>query len=279
MRSFVSKTLAALLLLSTATVTACGTAEVTAPAAQPAQLSFILMAVGSNAIATVSVVVTGPGIDSTLGFNLTLVNGTASGTLQVPAGSSRHVVASAFDAAGVNTNRGDTTVTLVAGSNPTVSLTMPSLIGGLPVTLAFGSAVVSMNRQDTTLTLGGAVQFAAVAVNSRGGAVPADSIAWASSNPAVASVDATGLVTALAAGTTSIFATYSGAAAHRQITVVSGASAAASTLGPVTTRGTAWGSGPARVFAMRPSLRQARQFDGARWSAISTGTANGIDGM
>jgi len=221
MQSFVSKILTSALLVVVTTVAACSKREVTGPSALPAQLSFVLMAVGSNAIATVSVVVTGPGIDSTLGFNLTLVNGTAAGTLQVPAGSGRHVVASAFDAAGVNTNRGDTTVTLLAGSNPTVSLTMPSLIGGLPITLSFGSSVVSINRQDTTMMQGDTLRFSAAAVNSRGGTVPGDSIVWASSNPAVASVDSSGLVRGLAIGTANIVANYEGASARRQVTVAS----------------------------------------------------------
>jgi hypothetical protein len=198
---------------------ACSERTATGPEARPAELAFIVMAPGDNAIATIAVEVTGPGIDSTVVFNFTLVNGTATGTARVPAGAGRRIVARAFDVAGVNTHRGDTTVTLVEGANSPVNLKMLPLIGGVPLTLTFGSTVVSLNRRDTTLTLGDTLRFTAAAVNARGGTVPVDSIRWGSGNPAVASVSATGLVTALAAGTANIVASYEGAAARRQIIV------------------------------------------------------------
>jgi alpha-tubulin suppressor-like RCC1 family protein len=208
------------LLLGSAVVAACSGGDgITGPDRHDAELAFIVMAPGDNAIATVSVEVTGPGIDSTLVFNLTLVNGTATGTARVPAGTGRRIVARAFDLAAVNTHRGDTTVTLVEGTNPAVSLKMLPLVGGVPLTLTFGSTVVSVNRRDTTMTLGDTLRFTAAAVNVRGGTVPVDSIRWGSSNPAVASVSATGLVRALAAGTASIVASYEGAAAKRVVTV------------------------------------------------------------
>lgn len=201
---------------------ACSGDSSTGPTPQPqqAELAFVAMAPGDNAVKVITVSISGPGIDSTLVFNFPVTNGVASGTARVPAGSGRHVVGRGFDAAGINTHLGDTTVSLVAGANPPVSIVMQPLVGSQPFTLTFGSNVVAMGRVDTTISVGATYQLAAVAVNWRGGAVPSDSITWASSNPAIASVSASGLVTASAPGAADIVASYEGAAASRKLSVV-----------------------------------------------------------
>lgn len=201
---------------------ACSDGSPTGPAPQPqaAELAFVAMAPGDNAVKVITVSVSGPGIDSTLVFNFPVTNGVASGTARVPAGSGRHVVGQGFDAAGINTHLGDTTVSLVAGANPPVSIVMQPLVGSQPLTLTFGSNVVAMGGVDTTLSMGSTYQLTAVALNWQGGAVPPDSITWASSNPAVASVSASGLVTPGAPGSADIVASYEGAAASRKLLVV-----------------------------------------------------------
>ena len=138
----------------------------------------------------------------------------------MPAGSARHLVGQGFDSAGINTHLGDTTVSLQAGTNPPVSIVMQPLVGSQALTLTFGSNVVAMGGADTTLSSGSTYQLTAVALNWQGGTVPPDSITWGSSNPAVASVSANGLVTAGAAGAADIVASYEGAAASRKLVVV-----------------------------------------------------------
>lgn len=86
-------------------------------------------------------------------------------------------------------------------------------------------ASVTVTPGAATIPQGGTQSFAAVALNAAGadvteGSVPA---AWISSNPAVATVDATtGLVTGVAAGTATITATIESASGTATVTVTSG---------------------------------------------------------
>lgn len=61
--------------------------------------------------------------------------------------------------------------------------------------------------QETVDFLGSTVQFTARVLDARGNVVPNVAVAWASSDPSVASVDATGRATALAEGAVTIAAT------------------------------------------------------------------------
>lgn len=80
--------------------------------------------------------------------------------------------------------------------------------GGPPVTVS--SVVITSPAAPPSLaSLGATVQFAAQARDAAGAAVSA-TITWSSSNPAAATVNASGLVTAVANGTTNITATASG---------------------------------------------------------------------
>jgi hypothetical protein len=184
-----------------------------------AEIAFVLLAPPGNAISSITVEVTGPGIDTALVFHLTLSGNTATGSARVPAGAARRVVARAFDASGVNTHRGDTTVTLVEGANPSATLALQPLVGTVQLTLTFGSTVVAVSGGNASLAANATLQLSAAAANSRGVAVASDSIRWASSNAGVASVSATGLVTARVVGAADIVATYEGAAARRRLTV------------------------------------------------------------
>jgi hypothetical protein len=184
-----------------------------------ATLAVVAQAPGATAISAVTVEITGPGISPPVTVNLSFSGGQASGTVQVLAGSSRKITGRGLDAASVTTHRGDTTVTLVEGNNPSVTFQLLPLVGTMPVTLTFGTTVVAVGGRDTTLTAGDSLLLTATAIRARGGSPPADSIRWASSNPAVASISAAGRVQALAPGVTDVVATYEGAGAKRTITV------------------------------------------------------------
>ena len=54
-------------------------------------------------------------------FNFPVANGVATGTMTVPVGSDRHFRIAAFDAAAVETEQADTTITVQSGSNPYVN--------------------------------------------------------------------------------------------------------------------------------------------------------------
>jgi len=168
----------------------------------------------------VSIEVSGTGIDSTLVYNLALnTNGVGSGALRVPAGSGRHVVASAFDDAGVLTHRGDTTVTLVEGANPALSLVLRPLSGTVPVVLSFGGSGVTISPGDTTIAAGDTVRYVAGGLDSLGVAIDPAAVVWASTDPSVAAVSPSGLVRGVASGTAYVLASYAGAAVGRRVSV------------------------------------------------------------
>lgn len=104
----------------------------------------------------------------------------------------------AVDGAGVVTARANGTARIVAavtGRADTTVVTVRQLVAavtGLPDT--------------TTAVVGEEIRLSASAVDARGVAVPGNPISWQSSAPAVASVDGTGLVVALAVGTATVSA-------------------------------------------------------------------------
>ncbi|MGD0484679.1 MAG: Ig-like domain-containing protein [Gemmatimonadales bacterium] len=170
-------------------------------------------------VMTLAITVTGPGIDTPLVFNFPIDNGTATGVMALPAGSQRRIVALAFDSLGVNTHRADTTVTVVGGTTPSVSIILWPIIGDLPVVITTGVYSVTITRGDTTLSQGDSLQYQAVVRDPSAALVPGAATVWASTNPSVVSVDNSGLAYALVPGSARIVASYRGAAASHALTV------------------------------------------------------------
>jgi uncharacterized protein YjdB len=130
--------------------------------------------------------------------------------LAVAWGSSSPSVA-AIDQSGVVTavGVGTSTVTaLVAGKTGSASVIVPS-------------PVASINIQPDTLALapGASGQLKATAYDASGHVVSGLAVAWGSSNTKVASVDTSGLVTGVSAGTTSIFVAIGGRTASATVVV------------------------------------------------------------
>jgi alpha-tubulin suppressor-like RCC1 family protein len=79
--------------------------------------------------------------------------------------------------------------------------------------------VVISAPQDTLVALGDKMQLTATALDTTGAPVTGATFTWASTNPAVLSVNTTGLVTAVANGSATITATESGTPGQRAIAV------------------------------------------------------------
>lgn len=79
-------------------------------------------------------------------------------------------------------------------------------------------ATVSVSPPNATLDIGGTVQLKAVATDASGNVLTGRSVTWSSANPAVATV-ASGLVTAVSAGTARITAESEGKSGSAEITV------------------------------------------------------------
>lgn len=79
-------------------------------------------------------------------------------------------------------------------------------------------ATVVLTPQLAELEVGAARRFEAVMLDSAGNVLTDRAVAWSSSDPAVATVDTTGLVTALVPGSTSITAMSEGIAGSASLT-------------------------------------------------------------
>src|SRR5262245_1108370 len=75
-------------------------------------------------VATVVADITAPDIPTMLVFNIPIINGIATGTITIPAGSNRTITLRAYDAGGVETHNGTTTVAIQSGTNTTMTIVL-----------------------------------------------------------------------------------------------------------------------------------------------------------
>ena len=78
---------------------------------------------------------------------------------------------------------------------------------------------VTVNPATTSLAVGGTVALQAIVKNAQGNVMPGQSVTWSTDNPSAATVDASGVVTGVAAGSATITATSSGKWGTSNITV------------------------------------------------------------
>jgi glucose/arabinose dehydrogenase len=183
---------------------------------------FVRADLTASAATSVVVVVTASDIPTALVFNLTVSNGTASGTITLPVGSARTITMHAYDAGGVETHRGSGTFDIHAGTNPTIVLALTPLAGDVVIDVTLGSLVITVTPAAETLAVAGTGGFSASIVDGLGAPV-LKPVVWGSMNPGVATVASTGdrtvQVTAVAPGSTTIVATFGGAAGSATVIV------------------------------------------------------------
>jgi len=194
---------------------ACAAGDVSQP--PPGQASLMLSANVSSAVALVVVEVTAPDITTPLVFNIPISNGVASGAMTLPAGSNRTLTIRAFDANHVETHNGSVTLNIVGGTNPTISLVLTPLTGDAPITATLGTITIAVTPAPTTVAVGFTVTLSAT-ISANGSVIPG-TVTWATKNPGIATVSASGVVTGVGAGQTSIVATFGGAAGASLVTV------------------------------------------------------------
>ncbi len=193
---------------------------------EPAQPSVRVAAnVGGTQVTAVVVEVTAPDIPVALTFNLAVTDGVATGTVTVPAGSGRTITVRAFDARGVETHRGTATLAVGEGTNPTVSIQLTPLLGGIAIQVQVGSRVIVVTPADSAVTAGDTLRFAARVQDAAGNTVAA-TVRWTTSNPVLAPIDSAGLVTAAREGAVEVVATHQGVAAHARLAIRPRATAA-----------------------------------------------------
>lgn len=172
-------------------------------------------------VTSVVVTVSGQRIDPPLVFNFPVVRDTAIGTMTLPVGTNRLIVAQAFDSTGLELLRGQSTTSVAAGSNAAVVIVMSPLTGAVPVTAVLGNVTLSLSAASATVRAGGTVALTAE-VRDATNAVLSVPVLYAVSRPPAARVGSTGLLTALDTGSVVITATALGRSASTVLSVTAG---------------------------------------------------------
>lgn len=111
-------------------------------------------------------------------------------------------------------------VTAVSAGTTTVTATSEGKSGTTTITVSnFAVGSVSVQPQTNTIVKGGSVQLSATVKDVNGSTVTDRVVSWSSSNSAVASVNATGLVTGVSGGSATITATSEGVSGSASVTV------------------------------------------------------------
>ena len=174
--------------------------------------------VSASIVSALAVSVSAPDIATPIVANLTISNGIASGTLDVPAGAARTITVRAFDVMGIETHRGAVTADVREGVNPPLAITLAPVAGQQPVQVVVGSATVAVSPGTVTLSGGSSRQLTATITASDGTPV-VGAVIWSTLDPAVATVGLTGLVTTHASGQARIIASFAGYAGQSIVTV------------------------------------------------------------
>ena len=174
--------------------------------------------VSGSAIATLVAEVDAADIPTALIFNIPISGGIASGTITIPAGSNRTVTLRAYDAGGILTHNGSATLNVQSGTNASVAITLTPLTGDQAIVVTLGSFTVTVTPSSPSVAISGTVQLT-VAITDWNGTPTTGTVSWATQNPGIATVDATGLVTGAGVGSTKIAATFHGATGTATVSV------------------------------------------------------------
>lgn len=220
MKPSVIRRLLVALFVVTALSIGCREGGVTGPDRIPAgsgRLSVVAM-FDLNTATNLVIEVTAPDIPQALVFNLDIVNGTATGSVTIPAGANRQITVRAFDGR-TETHRGTRTVTIVEGVNPPLSLSLLPLAGTVPVTVSFGVAVVNVTPLVWSLPVDSVVVFSATVMDATGAMQTNPIVRWASTDTRKLTIDSLGRAMARDTGSVMVVAVSSGAAGRATVTV------------------------------------------------------------
>jgi uncharacterized protein YjdB len=168
--------------------------------------------------------------------------------------------------------------TAVNLGSATIAATAPGgAAGTASVTVVAGPTAVSFGVVPEGVSLAGVGSHAALhAVDAATQGPVTGAIAWTSLNPAVATVDGAGVVTAVAAGQVTVGATANGVTAYALVTVSVPAAAAVTRwtrmVSDTTRNYTAiWGASATDVYATDSRYGGLWHYDGSTWSPVATG--------
>ena len=195
------------------TAAANGTATITATAGQASGSATVTVAqlVSSVTVAPLEASLAALGDTLRLTAEAFDANGHAVAGAEFSWGSSDDAAAT-VDATGL--------VTAVANGSATITATMGEASGTATVTVTqVVSSVMVAPAEASLAALGDTLRLTAEAFDANGSAVTGAEFSWESSDDAVATVDATGLVTAIASGSVTITATSGSVSGSATVTV------------------------------------------------------------
>ena len=207
--------------IALAALASCADLQGPSGESSPVALPFRVAFSPQLSIATVVVTVTGARIDPALVFNFPVVNDTAQGSMVIPSGTNRLIVAQGFDSTGAEVLRGERTVSVATGTNPAVVLVMSPLTGSVPVTAVIGNVTLSLTAASPSVRAGGTLALTAE-VRDETNAVVNVPVLFAVSRPPAAQVRADGVLTALDTGTVIVTATALGRSASSVVNITTG---------------------------------------------------------
>ncbi|WP_420128869.1 Ig-like domain-containing protein [Longimicrobium sp.] len=208
-RHFLASILAGALLL----LAGCMDSPVDTEGVPEGHARLVLNATASLSAATLVVEVTGPGIGEPLVFNLPVVDGIASGSVDVPVGSSRVFAGRLYDAGGTETHRGQVTTAVRPGANDAVSLRLEPLNGEQPVDVVISSYTVEIVPLAAPIMVGRNAQIQAIVRDADNNVVPDAKVVWGVTTPGIARIGPSGLLEVTGVGPITVVGIYGGAAA------------------------------------------------------------------
>lgn len=174
---------------------------------------LVLNATALISSATLTVEVTGPGIDEPLVFNLPVVDGKATGSVVVPVGSRRLFTGRLFDAGGTETHAGTVETAVRDGENAAVSLRLEPHTGSQPIDVVISSYTVEIVPISAPPIVGRTVQLTAIVKDAGGNVVPDARVIWGVTTPVRSRIGPGGLLEVTAEGSVTVVAVYAGVAA------------------------------------------------------------------
>jgi hypothetical protein len=172
-------------------------------------------------ISTLVVEITADDINRRLVYNLEVVDGVASGTIDVPAGEARLFTVTAFDDQHNVTHEGSAETDVSPGNNPPLNIKLKPMPGQVGVTVTFGNYTVLVTPAQYTIdaAVTDQLQLDVTVIDPDDEVVTDPQVQWATTDPTMATVTASGLVTGLADGEVSIVAMYDAVAGLSELTL------------------------------------------------------------
>jgi hypothetical protein len=138
----------------------------------------------------------------------------------VPLGPDRRVFVAVFDSSNNIIASGESTVEIGSGVSVNVPVTITPTDGTQPIIVTVGNTTISVTPGTLTLAPNETSPLSVVITDQQGASIVGAVPSYASSNPSIASVSASGIVTAHVQGITAITVTALGVAARIPVGVV-----------------------------------------------------------